>query len=237
MANGIVALSGNYQRHTGGFYRCYFFFCCPSNVLRWPMWDVTERIPTLTTRQIRIKEGEIYLGWNQFNLLNRTLTWLVFLLFRQLSRDIKILAAWQFFSEGSSDMLQVCHFNNWPRNDVSAVRRFYGRLVAVKTVKQVTALFLCLNKRKRSLTEWRQNEDFSPWTLTVRKHFLFALQLSVLWFWTYSFVQGCHHHELHQLFDQFLLRLCGLLLPWLLVTQTQRRLGQSCERRYGMVVS
>lgn len=41
------------------------------------MWDVAERIPTLTTRQIRIKEGEIYLGWNQFNLLNRTLTWLV----------------------------------------------------------------------------------------------------------------------------------------------------------------
>lgn len=62
------------------------------------------------------------------------------------------------------------------------------------------------------------------------------------WLWTVSSVlfyfllfQRCHHHQLHQLFDQFLLRLCGLLLPWLHVPQAQRSPGQSCQRRYGVI--
>lgn len=50
-----------------------------------------------------------------------------------------------------------------------------------------------------------------------------------------SLAQRCYHHQLHQLFDQFLFWLCGLLLPRIHVPQAQCRLGQSCQRWYGIV--
>lgn len=41
-------------------------------------------------------------------------------------------------------------------------------------------------------------------------------------FYLMSLLQRCHHNQLHQLFNQFLLWLCGLLLSWVYVPQAQR---------------
>lgn len=45
-------------------------------------------------------------------------------------------------------------------------------------------------------------------------------------------IQGRHHYQLHQLFNKFLLWLCGFLLPWVHVPKAQRGSRQSCKRRY-----
>lgn len=45
-------------------------------------------------------------------------------------------------------------------------------------------------------------------------------------------IQGRHHYQLHQLFNKFLLWLCGFLLPWVHVPKAQCGSRQSCKRRY-----